>query len=451
MRENPGPHGYRSPAMVHLPSGSVDPRPSALEALGCAGGPVLRVGGVPASELVSRFGSPLYAYDAAVLRRRLEQVQLALGDGIQVLFSVKANSNVAVARTLAEGGAGAEIASVGEWHVVQAAGFAPDQVQFAGPGKHDDELHTTLAGGIGTINVESPGEARRLGAIAKKLGVRARVQLRVNPTEPVRAARLRMAGGSRKFGVDAGDAPGLLRSMADDPNLDVVGIHQYAGTQCFDAEAWLTLTESLLRSVASWEQQAGVRLRQVNVGGGFGVPCQQGDSRFDLERAGQGFCQLRAELGGDRDLFVELGRYLTAPAGVFLTRVLDLKHSGDKVHAVLDGGVHHCAPAGGFGSIVRRPWAIVAADHLQAEHDQELTLGGPLCTPQDEFPTAGPLPALRVGDTVAVLNVGAYGLSYSPTGFLSHPTPAEVLVDRSSPQLVRERGAAEDALRNQRW
>jgi len=437
--------------MAHLPTGSVDPRPTALRALGCADGPVLRIGGVPASELVARFGSPLYAFDGGVLAARLASVRAALGDDVEVLYSIKANSNVAVAARLREGGAGAEIASVGELRVAQAAGFAAESIQFAGPGKSDHELREALRCGVGAINVESPGEARRLGLAARELGTKARVQLRVNPTEPVRAARLRMAGGSRKFGVDAADAPGLLRAMADDPHVEIVGVHQYAGTQCFDADAWLTLAESLLRSVPEWEQQAGVRLGQVNLGGGFGVPCQQGDSLFDLERAGRGLSQLRKDLAGGRRVCVELGRYLTAPAGVFLTTVLDLKHSGDRLHAVLDGGVHHCAAAGGFGSIVRRPWAIVVCDHLQAPHTEALTLGGPLCTPQDEFPTAGPLPAVRVGDVVGVLNVGAYGLSYSPTGFLSHATPAEVLVERSSPRLVRGRGAEDAVLRGQHW
>lgn len=431
------------------PPGSV--RAAALADLGCAGGDRLSIGGIPARELVERFGSPLYAFDAAVLRDQVRAVQAALGPRVGVLFALKSNPNAAVARVLRLAGAGAEIASAGEICVARRAGFPGEAMQFAGPGKDREDLSLAFEVGLGCLNVESLAEYEALAALARERGHRPAIAIRVNPREQVSGSRMRMGGGSKKFGVDADDVAALVRRIVADGQVELRGLHVYAGTQCFEAASWVDNARALVRFAHELEAETGVELATLNFGGGFGVACFEGDPTFDLAAAGHGVQEVIAEdARKSRRYFVELGRYLTARAGVYLTRVTYLKKSGDKTHVILDGGLHQHSAAAGVGAVIRRPFPIVHADALQSDADRKFTLGGPLCTPADEFCADAALPAVAPGDVLAILGSGAYGLTFSNTMFLSHAQPAEVLVDGGKAHVVREAGRPEDALRGQR-
>ncbi|MEM7677198.1 MAG: hypothetical protein AAF449_14445 [Myxococcota bacterium] len=177
------------------------------------------------------------------------------------------------------------------------------------------------------------------------------------------------------------------------------------------------------------------------------------DDRFDLAAAGTGLQALiQQDQRPDRRYFVELGRYLAAPAGIFLTRVTYIKESSGKRHAIVDGGMNQHAAAAGMGTVIRRNFPMAKATALTAAPTDEggCQLGGPLCTPADAFPTRKDLPTLDSGDLVAIFSSGAYGLTFSNVLFLSHGAPAEVLVDGGKAHVVRERGQPQDALRGQR-
>jgi diaminopimelate decarboxylase len=422
----------------------------ALSDLGCAQADRLSVGGVPARELVERFGSPLYVFDAGVLRRQVCAVRDALGPRVDVLFALKSNPNAAVAQVMRLAGAGAEIASAGEICVARHAGFQGAAMQFAGPGKDREDLLLAFEVGLGSLNVESLAEYEALGALARERGHRPAIAIRVNPREQVSGSRMRMGGGSKKFGVDADDVAALVRRIVADDLVELRGLHVYAGTQCFEAASWVANARALVRFAHEIEAETGVELTTLNLGGGFGVACFEGDPTFDLAAAGRGLQEVIAEdARPSRRYFVELGRYLTARAGVYLTRVTYLKQSGDKTHVILDGGLHQHSAAAGVGAVIRRPFPIVHADALHREADGKYTLGGPLCTPADEFCASAALPAVAAGDVLAILSSGAYGLTFSNTMFLSHPQPAEVLVDDGRAHIVREAGKPEDALRGQ--
>ncbi|MGB3967351.1 MAG: diaminopimelate decarboxylase, partial [Planctomycetota bacterium] len=311
-------------------------------------------------------------------------------------------------------------------------------------------LDAALATGIGCFHVESAAEVEALAGLASRRETVARVAVRVNFAEPAAGSRLRMAGTSSRFGIDAEQVPAVLRTIAATPSLHLAGVHAYAGTQCFDAAAFVAHCARLCGAVRTWERELGVTLDEIDLGGGFGVPAFAGDPEFDLAAAGAGLQELvRAHDRAGRTWFVELGRYLAAPAGLYLTRVLYVKQSGGRTHAVLDGGLHHHAAATGFGTILKRaPLLVPAAEPLRA--GTPVTLGGPLCTPADQFAEDLPIGPLQAGDLVAVLHAGAYGLSYSPHSFLGHPTPAEVLVDGTAARIVRDRGLPADTLRGQR-
>ena len=419
-----------------------------LDMLGSGSSTGLRIGGICATELAERFGTPAFVYDAGVLRRRYEAVVRALPVD-QVLFAVKANPCLAVVQVLADAGAGADVASAGEIHVARRAGVVGEKIQFAGPGKSRADLALAVGEGVLTINVEGAAEIDLLAEIAAAREGVAGVAVRVNPSVAVADARLRMGGGSSKFGIDAEAVAAHVRRIAADPALELRGLHCYLGTQIFQADAWLASVRDLFELAESVAAETGESLGRLNLGGGFGAPCRAGEEEFDLAAAGRGLGALLQQQRGPRHTTVELGRYLTAPAGVYLSRVLQVKESRGQRFAILDGGMHHFAAAAGVGSMIRREFPIVAAVDPLATDGEPHNLCGPLCTPADEFASEVDLPRLEAGDLVGVLSAGAYGLTFSNVMFLSHPAPAEVLVDGDQAYLARQPGRPEDALRGQ--
>tara|TARA_R110002072_G_scaffold168861_3_gene322524 strand:+ start:2035 stop:3360 length:1326 start_codon:yes stop_codon:yes gene_type:complete len=424
-------------------------RESALRELGWTGGP-LSIGGCDAASLVAEHGSPLYVFDAEVARRRLAAVRDAFGPEAEVLFALKSNPNLGLVQQLVAAGAGADVTSAGELLIALAAGAQPERIQFAGPGKLPSELALAFERGVLGLNVESSADYEVIKVEAVRAGVRPRLSIRVNPSTIQSCARMRMGGGSNKFGVDEDKVPGLARKILEDGVCELEGLHLYLGTQCFDAEGWVGTTHGLLELADRLEAETGATLKELNFGGGFGVAYFQGDGVFDLDTAGKGLrAAIEQDARPDRTYRIELGRYLVAPCGVYLTRVQHLKESQGTRYAILDGGLHHHSAAAGVGSVLRRAFPILSAKTPEAKERSPVTLCGPLCTPADELAAKCELPNLEPGDVVAVLVSGAYGLTFSNVKFLSHPSPAELLVQDGVAHVVREAGRPEDALTGQ--
>lgn len=429
--------------------------PALTQALANLGAPAsgpLRLGGWTADQLAAEFGTPLYVYVAAALDARLAAVRQRFGAAVGVLYSVKANPAVAVVERLRRGGAGAEIASLGELHVAHAAGHDPADLRWAGPAKSEAELAAAVAAGVGCLHLEAPQEVGAVAQAARAHGRRQGVAVRVHFPGAAQGARLRMAGTQSRFGIDADQVAAVLRQIAATPELHLRGLHTYAGTQQFDAHSFVRGAGQLVAAATAFERELGLSLPELHLGGGFGVPVFQGDPGFDLDAAAAGVRELvAANDRADRRWFVELGRYLTAHAGLYLVRVVRTKVSGGVRQVAVDGGLHHCAAACDSGSVVKRAPLLVTAADVAAPAHEPAAVGGPLCTPADQLGAPLDLPVLQPGDLLAVLAAGAYGLSFSPFGFLSHATPAEILVEAQGPRLLRRRGRPEDVLRDQLW
>ncbi len=420
-----------------------------MQALGSADAGELCIGGVPAAHIAAEYGTPIYAFDARQIERRVRAVRAALGDRVGLLWSVKANPSVAITTLLREAGCGAEVASLGELAVARAAGHATEHLRFAGPAKTDQDLEVAIRGRV-CLHVESPGELRAISCLAERLATEAQVALRVNLPAGMTGARLRMGGTNSRFGIDRDQIPALVQELLAMPTITFRGLHVYGGTQCFDAEAFAAQAGSLCQLADQIEDQYGHQVRELDLGGGFGVPTFCGDQEFDLEAAGAAVRELlNVHDRPHRHFYVELGRFLTAPAGVYLSRVVRSKKSGHTTQIALDGGMHQAAIGTGLGSLMRRPPMLVHATALDAPATATMTVGGPLCTPQDQFGADIRMPAVAEGDLLAVLGMGAYGLTFSPSRFLSHAEPAEVLVQNGEMRVIRARGLPEDALRNQ--
>ena len=409
---------------------------------------VLHVGGLPLTELAKQFGTPLFVYDAEVMRRAYRALREAVAGFAEVDYSVKANPNPAVIRVFREEGAGAEIASAAEFDAAVTAGVAPERILFAGPGKGAADLDRVVGAGIGEIHLENREEIARVAAAAARHGRIQRVALRINPGATVQGGAMRMGGKPSPFGFDEEELDAAVDAVRAAPALRLIGLHLFAGTQGFVPATLLAQWRHGLTLAARIAGRLGRPLETIDLGGGLGIPYFSGEAPLDLDALRAGLPDLIATLRADPLLaparvVLEPGRYLAGPAGVYVARVLAAKSSRGSRFVITDGGMHHhLAASGNLGQIVKRDFPVVAVAQGsgRGEGVAPCTVSGPLCTPLDVLARAAPLPDLAEGDLVAVLQSGAYGLTASPTGFLSHPMPAEVLVDGGRAVSIRARG-----------
>src|SRR5215212_3084087 len=323
-------------------------------------------GGIPVSQISERYGSPFYLYHGEMITDRVRRVRGALGGDVEVTYSVKANPNLAVCQLIArEQLTGAEVASSGELVVTRAAGFEPEDIVFAGPAKTEEELKMAVEEGIFAVNVESLNEIDRLAAIGEREGRRIGVGLRINPAAQLMGSQMRMGGTVGQFGIDQADLAEAVRRTLSHPQLNLRGVHVYTATQVFEVEPLLEHCRNIFEVALEAADVAGHPLEMIDFGGGFGVPYFEKMAEFDLESFGEGFRGLLASyrsdprLEGCRFLF-ELGRYLVADAGLYVTRVVDVKRMRGKTFVVTDGGMnHHLTATGNMGQVFRKSYPIL--------------------------------------------------------------------------------------------
>lgn len=392
----------------------------------------LAVGGVPVERLAVRVGcTPFFAYDRRSITARIALLRSVLPADVRLSYAVKANPMPAVVQHMAGLVDAFDVASALEMKTALDTGMPASQVSFAGPGKTTAELAQAVAAGV-TIEMESPGEAARVVDVGERLGIRPRVALRVNPDFQVKGSGMRMGGGPQQFGIDVEAVPSLLSDLAA-KDLEFLGFHVFAGSQNLHAEI---LCEALAKNVAILLELAGKSpwpVRYLNLGGGFGIPYFEKDRPLDLPLIGGTLHELmeralRPNFPGAR-VVVELGRYLVGESGIYVTRIVDRKVSRGRVYLVVDGGLHHqLAASGNFGQVIRRNYPIAVANRMRDAELETVSVVGCLCTPLDMLGDNVVLPRAEIGDLVVIFQAGAYGLTASPTAFLGHPVPMEVLV-----------------------
>lgn len=392
----------------------------------------LAVGGVPVDLLARRVGStPFFAYDRGLLTGRVGAVRAALPAEIHLSYAVKANPMPALLHHMRALVDGFDVASAGEMRHALDTGMPAARISFAGPGKTAAELEQAVAAGV-TVELESPVELDRVTRIGEELGLRPRVALRVNPDFSVRGSGMRMGGGPRQFGVDVEAAPAVLAAIGA-ADLDFQGFHIFPGSQNLNAERICEAQRAIVETVLGLADAAPGPVVYLNVGGGFGIPYAQRDRPLDLAPIGENLAklidtQVRPALPRAR-VAVELGRYLVGEAGVYVTRVVDRKVSRGKTFLVVDGGLHHqLAASGNFGQALRRNYPLAVATRIEQPADEQVDIVGCLCTPLDLLGADVTVPRAGIGDLIAIFQAGAYGLTASPTAFLGHPAPVEVLV-----------------------
>jgi diaminopimelate decarboxylase len=408
----------------------VSPRPM-IAAFGSIDGQ-LAVGGMPLDRLTERVGStPYFAYDRRLLSERVEILRATLPPTLHLSYAVKANPMPAVVQHLAGLVDALDVASTLEMRTALDTPMPAGRISFAGPGKTAAEIVQAVAAGV-TIEMESATEARRVIQAGESLGVRPRVAVRVNPDFQVKGSGMRLGGGPQQFGVDAEQVPEFLANLSA-ADLEFVGFHVFAGSQNLKAEILCEAQGKTVELILALAEKAPAPVRYVNLGGGFGIPYFDKDTPLDLAAIGANL----AELVDSRivpnlpeaEVVIELGRYIVGECGVYVTRVVDRKVSRGRTYLVVDGGMHHqLAASGNFGQAIRRNYPIAVGNRLAEPAESAATVVGCLCTPLDLLGDDVRLADAQIGDSIVLFQAGAYGLTASPTAFLGHPPPAEVLV-----------------------
>ena len=392
----------------------------------------LAVGGMPLDRLTARVGStPYFAYDRRLLTERIELLRATLPPTLHLSYAVKANPMPAVVQHLAGLVDALDVASTLEMQTALDTQMPAGRISFAGPGKTTAEIVQAVAAGV-TIEMESATEARRVIQAGEMLGVRPRVAVRVNPDFQVKGSGMRLGGGPQQFGVDAEQVPEFLAGVAA-AELEFVGFHVFAGSQNLNAGILCDAQQKTVELILALAEKAPAPVRYVNLGGGFGIPYFDKDTPLDLAAIGANLAEL---VDGrivpnlpEAEVVIELGRYIVGECGIYVTRVVDRKVSRGRTYLVVDGGMHHqLAASGNFGQVIRRNYPIAVGNRLAEPAESSATVVGCLCTPLDLLGDDVRLPDAQIGDSIVLFQAGAYGLTASPTAFLGHPLPAEVLV-----------------------
>lgn len=391
----------------------------------------LQIGGMALTRLAQRVGStPFYAYDRQKISKRIALLRRHLPQEILLHYAMKANPMPAVVQHMAGMVDGLDVASSGEMRVALDTGLQPEKISFAGPGKRECELHSAIAAGV-LLNIESMQELESAAQLGMNLGITPKVAIRVNPDFELKSSGMKMGGGPKPFGIDAECVPEALKRLAA-LDLDFVGFHIFSGSQNLNAAALQEAHERTVQLAIRLAGYAPAPVRLLNIGGGFGVPYFPGERALDLAAIGENLQRLIPEVRKqlpDARIALELGRYIVAEAGIYVCRVLERKISRGQVFLITDGGLHHhLAASGNFGQVIRKNYPVLIGNKVRGAEREVVSVVGPLCTPLDVLADQLPMAKASAGDLVVVLQSGAYGLTASPTAFLSHPQPIEVLV-----------------------
>ena len=389
-------------------------------------------------EISRRYGTPTYAFDVQRLREQAEKLTSGLPAEIETFYSLKANASLGICDVFAECGIGADVASAGELATAIEAGFPADRIFVAGPFKSLETIAQLRGLPAAVVSVDSLSELERLSD--ERLTNRAVLRLRPD----FGSCAVVPAGSESRFGFTWEELD-RCRDCLPSCELEVIGFHVYAGSQVLDADK---LNEHLRRSLDLSFRAAdslGITPTFINLGGGFGIPYGD-DAELALAHVSEELAKLVDRAAPVR-LALELGRYLVAEAGWYLTSVLGHQTFQGRPAVVVDGGVHQRADMCGVGlrSHANPPRVLDATSSSLTPTD----VLGCLSLPEDVMIEASPLPPLSPGDVLAFPNAGAYGLWSSPALFHGSPLPAEVAFDGVEINVMRERKSAQSILEEQ--
>ena len=390
-------------------------------------------------EIVERHGTPTYAFDIRRLKSQVEKLRNYLPSDVEILYSLKANASLGICDVFAQSGIGADVASAGELATAIAAGFPEERIFVAGPFKMAETIAQLRNCPAAVVSVDSLSELHALS----DAGLQNPAVLRLRPD--FGSCAVVPAGSESRFGFTC-QALDKCREFLPSCTLNVIGVHVYAGSQVLDAEQLNGhLRRSLDLSLRAAES-LGITATLINLGGGFGIPYGPAEEDLDLAKVGTELGDL-VERAAPARLVLELGRYLVAEAGWYLTSVVGHQTLQGRPAVVVDGGVHQRADLCGLCLRSNQVPPLVLNDRGSALTPTDVW--GSLSLPDDVMLEACPLPELARGDVLAFRHAGAYGVWSSPAMFHGSPLPTEVAFDGSTIHLMRKRKSPESILDDQ--
>lgn len=396
---------------------------------------------VPLRTLADAHGTPLYVYSRTHLReqfRSLAQAMSALDP--LICFSVKANSNGSVVRTLLDEGAGLDIVSGGELYRALRVGADPQRIVFAGVGKTEAEIRQALEAGILFFTVESEAEARRISACAQAVGRTARIAFRINPDVDPQTHRYISTGKKEnKFGLDVQRTLKAYELAAALPGIEIAGLHMHIGSQILNAQPFHDAVTKMRDFVATLQARYPT-FKYWDIGGGIGIRYKEADQPLDPRDYAAQVVPVLKDMG--LKIVMEPGRYLCGNAGVLVTRVQYIKDNAFKKFVVIDAAMN---------DLIRPALYQAHHDIVAVRAGTELIHGdlvGPICESGDFLAADRDLPAVAEGDLLAVKSAGAYGFAMAST-YNSRPLVAEVMVEGDKSWLVGRRESVEDLVRRE--
>ncbi|GMT42172.1 MAG: diaminopimelate decarboxylase [bacterium] len=401
---------------------------------------------------VKKIKTPFYCYDASVIRSRYAALRRALPGGWRIYYAVKANPNVAILEIYREMGAMAECASAGEIMAALKAGYKGGEIALSGPVKTEAEYGLIKKHRPSIVHAETEEELRAINGLGglQKVALRINLDLQLSKISKTGSACI-MTGGNDKFGFSPGEAKKLLKRRGKFKHLDICGFHVYMGTQILSAGMWLKGARRFVEFAARLCSGTGsIKPSYVNLGGGFGIAYRENDSDFDLNKLGKGMKLLDKKIGKissfSKAVFhIEPGRFSIGPAGVYVMKVVAVKKMNQRRYAMTDGGIHHAL----FPFRISREFPVKILNRKESGKKLRYILGGPLCTSLDQSELPVKLPELRPGDILGIYQSGSYGFSAGMQFFLSHPMPAEALIDGKKLRIIRKPSAYAHLFRDQ--
>ena len=407
---------------------------------------------VALSRAADEFGTPLYVYSAGTILDHYRRLDAALGSLDHLIcYAVKANSNGAILKMLAEAGAGFDIVSGGELFRVLRAGGAAEKCTFAGVGKSREEIEYALDEGVFSFNVESEAELERIDRIARDKKMQAPIALRVNPDVDAGTHRYVSTGTSEnKFGIALDRVTAVYERAAGLSNLRIRGIHMHIGSQIPGGEPFAKAIAKVIPVIRALKQRHPIEF--FSIGGGMGIiyrrALESGSGKWWHEHDGEpaafsivdyqnAIVPPLRELG--LRVLIEPGRFLVGNAGVLLTRVQYLKHATQKKFVIVDAGMNDLIRPALYQSYHE----IVPVREPGAGELETVDIVGPVCETGDFFAENRDVPKVGEGDLLALMSAGAYGFAMA-SNYNSRPFPAEVLVEGDEARLIRRRQTLQD-------
>lgn len=392
----------------------------------------ITVGGYTLDKVEMMLGrTPFYAYDKELVRDKIATLKQKLPTQIKIHYAIKANPYPALVNFMKPLVTGFDVASKKEMLLALQSGMDKTEISFAGPGKTEDDIRASIIAGV-TLHTESITEINRAISIGQSVNMLPNIAIRVNPAFELKSSGMKMAGGAKPFGIDEEKLPEILANL-DYSKVNFRGFHIFAGSQNLNIDAIMEMHQKTFALANDLVALTPVKLDYINIGGGLGIPYFPGEQRINLQPICDNLASLFEQYPdfNQLEIIMELGRYLVGEAGIYVSKVVDIKESRETKYIVCDGGLHHhLSNSGNFGQVIRKNYPVAIGNKVVCNEDEfeKVNVVGPLCTPLDILADKMMLPQIEIGDYVVVYQSGAYGASASPQDFLSQPSLFEVLL-----------------------